>query len=306
VLLATPGTDLDPTLLSVLLAGLDGDPLVNAATLAQVFDDVPLATSPDSGAPGGRLVRRLEGAQFAMPLQGAAQLPSASRLVSADAEIYGASSVLVRSLDVELVAVLSSTFSPTQRAAMIASAFATASAALNKLRLPPSEPITLTSRQGLLPLAVLSSDGTSAHVLLVLRSEQLSFVAVHLREGWCRLVNVGSEECQLTLDHAVTTLQLKVAARTSGAFPLTLELETPSGSRVIATSTDTVRSTAISDVGLVLMVGAALFLAVWWARNARHGRRAKKLVPRFAEDDGAPVDVPVARARDTAIGRPSG
>ena len=71
----------------------------------------------------------------------------------------------------------------------------------------------------------------------------------------------------------------------SGAFPLALELATPSGSEEIAAGTDTVRSTAISDVGLVLMVSAALFLAVWWARNARHGRRARRLVPRPVDDE---------------------
>jgi hypothetical protein len=71
---------------------------------------------------------------------------------------------------------------------------------------------------------------------------------------------------------------------------LALELATPSGSEEIAAGTDTVRSTAISDVGLVLMVSAALFLAVWWARNARHGRRARRLVPRPVDDEGNDVD----------------
>jgi hypothetical protein len=79
---------------------------------------------------------------------------------------------------------------------------------------------------------------------------------------------------------------------------LALQLATPSGSEEIASSTDTVRSTAISDVGLVLMVSAALFLAVWWARNARHGRRARQLVPRPADDEG-PEGGPQADAVET-------
>jgi hypothetical protein len=65
---------------------------------------------------------------------------------------------------------------------------------------------------------------------------------------------------------------------------LLLEVETPSG-EVLATSTDTVRSTAIGDVAVVLMAGAALFLAVWWLRNARHGRRARRLVPKPPDDE---------------------
>jgi hypothetical protein len=132
-------------------------------------------------------------------------------------------------------------------------------------------------------------------VLLSLTSEQLSFVVVHFGNvGSCRPVNPGSEDCQLTLSRSTTTLQVPVIVRTSGAFPLALQLATPSGSEEIAAGTDTVRSTAISGVGLILMVSAALFLAVWWARNARHGRRARRLVPKPRDDEVGEADGPTA------------
>ena len=38
------------------------------------------------------------------------------------------------------------------------------------------------------------------------------------------------------------------------------------------------QSTAVSGVGVVLSVGAALFLMVWWARHWRRTRRSRKLV----------------------------
>jgi hypothetical protein len=83
---------------------------------------------------------------------------------------------------------------------------------------------------------------------------------------------------------------------------LLLEVETPSG-EVLAKSTDTVRSTAIGDVAVVLMVGAVLFLAVWWVRNARHGRRARRLVPKPPDDDdgGQGPDGPVAVAPGAGV-----
>jgi hypothetical protein len=84
---------------------------------------------------------------------------------------------------------------------------------------------------------------------------------------------------------------------------LLLEVETPSG-EVLAKSTDTVRSTAIGDVAVVLMVGAVLFLAVWWVRNARHGRRARRLVPKPPDDDvghGQGADGPVAVAPGAGV-----
>jgi hypothetical protein len=39
-----------------------------------------------------------------------------------------------------------------------------------------------------------------------------------------------------------------------------------------------VRSTFVSGVGVVLSFGAGLFLLLWWARNWRTVRRARRLV----------------------------
>ena len=282
-----PGAVLAPGFLSVVLAGLRGNPLLNAVPLDRLFYDLPLATQQD----GHPLVRQLEGAQAVAPLGGTDLLATARATVAADGELYGAGSHLVGELDQEMDVSLSSAFPSAQRAATIGAVLRTAETDLSKVKLPPSVSITLTSRQGRLPLTVLSSAGTPVKVLLTLTSEQLSFVVAHFGSvGSCRPVNPGSEDCRLTLSRATTTLQVPVVVRGSGAFPLALELATPSGSEEIAAGTDTVRSTAISDVGLVLMVSAALFLAVWWARNARHGRRARQLVPRPGDDEPTDED----------------
>jgi hypothetical protein len=289
--------------LSVVLAGLRGNPLLNAVPLDRLFYDLPLATQQD----GHPLVRQLEGAQAVAPLGGTELLATARATVAADGELYGAGSHLVGALDQEMDVSLSSVFLTAQRAAMIGAVLRTAETDLSKVKLPPSVSITLTSRQGRLPLTLLSSAGTPVKVLLTLTSEQLSFVVAHFGSvGSCRPVNPGSEDCRLTLSRATTTLQVPVVVRGSGAFPLALELATPSGSEEIAAGTDTVRSTAISDVGLVLMVSAALFLAVWWARNARHGRRARQLVPRPGDDEPTDEDGQASAAQhDHAMARTS-
>ena len=135
----------------------------------------------------------------------------------------------------------------------------------------------------------------------MLTSEQLSFVDAKFGSvGSCRPVNPGPRTASSPSAGSTTTLQVPVVVRTSGAFPLALQLATPSGPEEIAAGTDTVRSTAISDFGLVLMVSAALFLAVWWARNARHGRRARRLVPRPADDESNDND---ARAQAVETGQ---
>jgi hypothetical protein len=280
VLLPPPGMVLNASFLRVFLSGLQGNPLLNAVTLADMFKQVPLAEGPE-GLP---LTRQLEASRSVAPLGGTGDLRGAREVVAADGEVYGHASGLVDKLDVQLAVSLSSVFSSWQRSGEIAATLRSAEAALEKVHLPPPTSITLTSRQGRLPLTLLSSAGVPAHVRLVLTSEQLSFMGGNPGGGSCRSVNLGSEYCELTLDHATTTLQVPVAVRTSGAFQLSLKVETPDGREAMAIGTDTVRSTAISGVGLVLMVGAALFLGVWWVRNARHGHRAKRLVPR-------PVDV---------------
>ena len=280
VLMAPPHTALDPVFLSVLLDGLQDNPLLRAVPLRQIFQNVPVAPSGTTGT----LVRQLEGPQVTTPLGGVGQLQEALGLVAAAGEVYGNNTPLVTGISQDLVVSLSSVFSGSRRASLIAGALQVAKADLHKIHLPPSISITLTSGQGRLPVTLVSTAGLPVHVVLVLTSEQLRFVTAHFSGGGCSAVNAGSEDCQLTLSRPTTSLQIPVIVRTPGAFPLLLAVETPSG-EILATSTDTVRSTAIGDVAVVLMVGAALFLAVWWVRNARHGRRARRLVPKPPDDE---------------------
>jgi hypothetical protein len=289
VLLPGAGTLVDPTFLSVFLAGLQGDPLVRASTVSAEFQTVPPKVPPTNAA----VTRYLEGPGSGAALPGVAQLSQAAGDLAADQDVFGPSSPLLSQMGLQLMVSVSSVWDQAQRSAMIAGVVRTARSELAKVRLPPSIAITLTSHQGRLPLTILSSSGTPAHVRLVLSSEELSFVAQRFSEGSCTPVNLGSESCQLTLTKT-TTLQVPVTVRTSGVFQLSLVLDIPNGGVQMATSTDTVRSTATNDVALALMVGAVLFLAGWWLRNARHGRRAKKLVPR-------PVDQEPADSTELAV-----
>ncbi len=289
VVIPSPGVTVSPVFLSVLLAGLKGNPLVQGVSLQQLLRQVPLA-SADSG---GVMLRQLDGtSQSGAQLPGVGQLQEALNDVAAEGEVYGEHVTLVTGLDQRLFVSLSSAFDGSQRASMIAGVLRAADTALGKVRLPPSLSITLTSRQGRLPLTLVSTAASPVRVRLILTSEQLSFLATTFAEGSCVPVNDerSAEDCQLTLSRPTTVVRVPVVVRAPGAFPLSLQVETPSGAKVLRTSTDSVTSTAISDVGWFLMVGAALFLAVWWVRNARHGRRAHRLVPR-PDDEARPDDL---------------
>ena len=62
--------------------------------------------------------------------------------------------------------------------------------------------------------------------------------------------------------------------RSPGTFPVTVEVTTEDG-LPIQTTRISVRSSVVSGVGVILMIGAALFLAAWWGWDIRRRRRAR-------------------------------
>lgn len=280
VVMPPAGSKVPAGFLRDILAELPGDPLVEAVTLDDAFDHVAVAVSGDLP-----LSRSLVAAGPSKPLAGIGGLRAAAGEVVAAGKVFGAGSAFIRGLSARLVDSLASDLDARQRASDIGSVLDQARSQLAKLRLPSGATVTLTSLQGSVPLTLLSASSAPALVRLVLTSEELSFRAKRFPEGVCRPVGFGSESCQLTLAHPTTVLQIPISVRTPGVFQLSMRLLTFDGRSQITASTETVRSTAFPDVGLVLIVGAALFLVVWWARNARHGRRARQLVPAEADDD---------------------
>jgi len=71
-----------------------------------------------------------------------------------------------------------------------------------------------------------------------------------------------------------------VQAQNSGTFPLTLKVTSPDGALPIQQTEVQVRTTFfVSNVGLILTVGAGLFLAGWWAHDVRRRRRRRAATP---------------------------
>ena len=61
--------------------------------------------------------------------------------------------------------------------------------------------------------------------------------------------------------------------RASGTFPLNISVTTGDGKLALRAARYTVRSTVVSGVGVVLTIGAGLFLAIWWITHWRRSRR---------------------------------
>jgi hypothetical protein len=178
-----------------------------------------------------------------------------------------------------------------QRQQLLAAALAATDKLTNLVTLPRGTSITLTSTRGIVPLTILSAPQYHAQVELRLRSQKLIFHPFSPPEGKCRVPTPVTEVCDLTLTAQNTTLRVPVETRSSGVFPLDVSLWTQDGSQQLGLSTrDTVRSTAVSGVGVILIIVAIVSLAIWWGRDLRHGRRARQLVPTPDDDvdsDGA-------------------
>jgi hypothetical protein len=70
----------------------------------------------------------------------------------------------------------------------------------------------------------------------------------------------------ITIPPGGLTVQFPVDAKTTGRIYLQVVVQTRGGLRITGAQL-VVRSTAYNRVALVVTIGAALFLAVWWGRR---------------------------------------
>jgi len=126
--------------------------------------------------------------------------------------------------------------------------------------------VTLTSRNGKIPLTVNNGLDYPVQVRITLKSDKLDFPD-------------GAVMDRVTLAPRVPTrIDVPVQARASGAFKLEATITSPQNGLPITSGQFNVRSTAVSGVGLVLTIAAGLFLLLWWGRHFRRTRRAKRLI----------------------------
>jgi Family of unknown function (DUF6049) len=301
VALPPPGWSEDPTFVSTLLQGLQGHPLLASVSVSTLF-----------GVPAAPIVRQLASSPTGSPTStgsnsstsssttvvsttptsthaptpslsaDAGQIRVARRQVSATATVLGLPSNvgLAATLQQQVLVSQAVDISEGQRQALLGSVARTSGRVFGLISLPGSSSITLTSTKAQIPLTILLKRPLKAHVALRLSSQRLLFQPFDPPNGKCTVqTTLGTEVCQLVLVSENTTLKIPVQTRSSGVFPLAVALWSPDGSWVLAHDQDTVRSTAISGVGVVVIILAVVSLAVWWVRDLRRGRRARRLVP---------------------------
>jgi hypothetical protein len=133
------------------------------------------------------------------------------------------------------------------------------------IKTPQDQTVTLTDRSGDIPITIENQLDYPVEVQVQLTSDKLEFP-----EGSVRTVTLPPS--------TPTQIDYRVESKASGAFPVDVSVQSPDGGIVVGSARYTVRSTAISGVGLVLSVGAGAFLLLWWARHWRGIRRDRRLV----------------------------
>ena len=269
------GWTVSPTFMSTLLGGLHDNPLISSVTASGIFSAVP---GPD--------VTRILSDTQAGPTSGGAALAAASGLISsartnlnALAAVLPDQVTMLHQLANELLIAESESLGSAQRFNMLASIVNVAGKATDDVSLPPSSTITLTSTKGQIPITMLATGNLHPRVQLQLISGKLIFRKFKPANGSCEVPYPQVEVCTISLMSLDTTVKVPVETRSSGVFSLLVKLYSPDGSRLLAHEQDTVRSTAVSGVAIVLIGIALVMLVLWWGRDLRRGRRPKGMVP---------------------------
>jgi hypothetical protein len=278
------GVDVDPVSLEVVLAGLtertppggDGRAVVGPVTLDDLFRTTQTATTQTQGRTT-TLVR-----PYLSPPPGSlgdypTQLRATAREVEGFRSLTEPVGNVSAPLDQALLLSGAADLTPAERTAILDGISSGIDGITSEIVAPLQQFVTLTSRSGKIPLNLENRSTLPVRVDVVLESDKLEFPDGNVIDA--------------LLPAATTTrLDVQVTTRASGAFPLRVDVRSPDGILEITNTQFTVRSTAISGIGLVLSVGAGVFLLVWWARHFRRTRRAKALVDSAHPALAAPRD----------------
>ena len=260
VVVNSPDLNAPASSFDAVLTGLRGHPWLQPQTVGDVFTNVAPETTASSVA------RELAPYAPPAPRIGAAEYGAAQERLAAFRSLAGADDPIAVAGDRSLLLSESATFTGPEgqlRAeATIGSIAFTIEAFLAQVHVPRPSTITLTSRSGEIPLTFRNDTGQRIDVLVELASPKLTFP-----QGSSRLI---------ALEPKSTTVRFAVESRASGTFPLQLRVRSPDGGLAVADTRFRVRSTVVSAVGIVLMGGAAVFLALWWAVHIRRSRRARR------------------------------
>lgn len=132
----------------------------------------------------------------------------------------------------------------------------------SSIHLPEGDTVTLGAREGEFPLPIESDLDEPVQVVIQLEASDR--------------LELPDDRIEATLDSPRTVVDIDVRARASGDTPVRITVRSPDDGVILSESRYVVRSTAVSGVGILLTVGAAGFLALWWGRHWLRSRAARR------------------------------
>ncbi len=262
VVLEPQNWDGSAELLRAMLTGLQADhPLFQPMTVDQLLETVPTATSGNAA-----LERQLAPSPVPSAPVSDNEFGDAEAKLGAFNALVPPPNPLTDQGSKALLVSLSSAWSGTAGRARARAELAKISFGVNqflgRLHVPAgNSTITLTARQGEIPVTFLNETGQQLRVRVRLRSDKLVFP--------------DGDERVLDLPPRSLTVRFGVETRGSGTFPLTLTVTSPDGALHIQRTEVRVRSTFVSNVGVFVTVGAVLFLGLWWGNDFRQRRKRR-------------------------------
>lgn len=254
-------SETDPAIVRGLLGGLGASEILRPVTLDDAFAAAEPLRQPGGGGVGRALLDRSSASSISRDV--AFSLGAQRARLASLAGLLGGSPV-VSGLEAHLLVAVARDLPPSQRSAHLETVGAAIDRVVGGVTTQARGTITLTARDGTVPITLHNDTGGPVVVVVHARSTKLEFPQ--------------GDAIELTLTEPITRLDLAVRARTSGSVKLDLSVTSPDGVLVLDDHELTVQSTAISGAGALLSAGAAVFLLVWWARHWRRTRRSAKLV----------------------------
>jgi hypothetical protein len=239
--------------LADVLAGLSSSPILKPETLAGFLASVPV------GANGAPVAATLEPHNLERAsMLDASAVRAATRALATLRAVVPTDHLLAARLSQSILLGESAGLSQARRSTYEDAPIQALASIGRHLSLSGVRATTLTSRTGRIPVTVQSTLSVPVHVLLRLRSSELTFAK-------------GRSELTIPLDLTGKAIQsdIKVASRTSGSSRLDISLLSPRNGYVLVDKSVAVHSTAISGVAVALSLGALLVLVIWWVRSSR-------------------------------------
>ena len=284
VVVAPPaGEPADPAVLSDVLDGLQGNPMVAPVTLATLFSQVSV---------GGTVGRFSQPSPRRPAVAAGPTGPPASAIAAARhqwvgfaAAVSGSSTgtAVATSLDDLLLESESLELTPAgQRAAL--SRFDGALHGQLALLSVTSRDVRLTARTGNVPITVVKTAPYPVEAILTVTSDKIAFSTggSQIANSECRTPVVttsagrSSESTRCTFVHGTNAVYIEMRSRVSGDFRMQVTLTSPRAGLGLASGQLTVRSMSTSAAAIALSVAAVAVLLFWWGRTLWRNRRTRR------------------------------